>query len=843
MPVQVSYPGVYVQAITTQPPTPSGVSTSVTAFFGRAMMGPVNSATQVLSYAEFERQFGGLNANYPLSYSVKAFFDNGGQQALITRLFTPVIADAALPTANNVIATLNQAAEPSDTDKKATFNTVGALIQKTIKSEAYAGFELTVANAYYAAYQAAAQEQVDTYNAAVTDPKDQITLDSTGQTALIDAALGEAADNTTGADATVKMSLNVANSTVTTATTVADAAYVASISSPSNPSPVISATSGSAAGFPTDPDKTTAMAILNAAQEPKFKNEPSTLEGGTAAGLAARFMAPQAAQQGLSTIYSTNLVANASTGKLSAPKDTAFTDLVDNYNAALDMAQTAQGVNWDTTSATALITTLTNKANSYKSKPGADGASTVLAAAESAANAGESTLAAILSATDAAAGVLGTYWPSGNTLQLEAANQGTWAENLTVTADVEGITSSIATSLGLPLNQLFNLRVQYITPAGQIESESFSNVTLDVSADDQHRLDKVLAAESIYVRIPVDSSGDPELPSDFQIATDKMAASSRQPGTGQDSGSLSITEYVGDQEFKTGLYALDNVDLFNIMCIPPDQWDGNTDPYVNQMAADYCATRYAMYIIDPPTTWTDAFNTGNLSSIKLSDLGSLSVEAARASAVYFPRIVAEDPLQNGQQRVFAPSGYMAGIWASTDASRGVWKAPAGMAAVISGIVGLNVKINDAQNGQLNPHGINCLRTFDIGGTVVWGARTMRGDNQFGDEYKYIPVERMLQYLENSLLRNTKWAVFEPNAEPLWAALRLNVGTFLAGLFKQGAFAGTSASDAYFVKCDSSTTTQTDIDNGIVNVQVGFAPLKPAEFVVITIQQIAGKSSS
>ena len=151
-----------------------------------------------------------------------------------------------------------------------------------------------------------------------------------------------------------------------------------------------------------------------------------------------------------------------------------------------------------------------------------------------------------------------------------------------------------------------------------------------------------------------------------------------------------------------------------------------------------------------------------------------------------------------------------------------------------------VPLTDGDNGRLNPWGVNCLRSFPAAGTVVWGARTLRGADQLTDEYKYLPVRRLALYVEESLARGSRWAVFEPNDEALWSQLRLNVGSFMHDLFRQGAFQGTTPAQAYFVKCDSETTSQQDIDNGVVNILVGFAPLKPAEFVVITLQQAAGQ---
>jgi hypothetical protein len=223
----------------------------------------------------------------------------------------------------------------------------------------------------------------------------------------------------------------------------------------------------------------------------------------------------------------------------------------------------------------------------------------------------------------------------------------------------------------------------------------------------------------------------------------------------------------------------------------------------------------------------------------LSTLG-LTGKEARNAALYFPRVKQPDPNRDQQSQTFVPCGIIAGVIARTDAQRGVWKAPAGLDASLNGIQGLQVNLTDGENGQLNPLGINCLRAFPVNGRVVWGARTLRGADQLADEYKYIPVRRMALFLEESLYRGTQWVVFEPNDEPLWAQIRLNIGAFMHNLFRQGAFQGKTPAEAYLVKCDKETTTQNDINLGIVNILVGFAPLKPAEFVIIKIQQLAGQ---
>jgi phage tail sheath protein FI len=292
---------------------------------------------------------------------------------------------------------------------------------------------------------------------------------------------------------------------------------------------------------------------------------------------------------------------------------------------------------------------------------------------------------------------------------------------------------------------------------------------------------------------------------------------------------------IGDPLQKTGIYALMDVDLFNILCIPATINLSDMDvASVATGATALCTTRRAMYLLDLPrdvpdkvpaiTTWID--NNAGLRSAN--------------AALYFPRTDIPDPLNNLRLRKVGPSGTVAGLWARTDGTRGVWKAPAGTAATLTGVPQLEYKLTDPENGVLNPLGINCLRTFPIYGPVCWGARTLNGADQMADQWKYIPIRRLALYIEESLYRGTQWVVFEPNDTPLWSQIRLNVGTFMQTLFRQGAFQGSTPTQAYFVLCDSSTNPQALINQGIVNIVVGFAPLVPAEFVVISIQQMAGQ---
>jgi phage tail sheath protein FI len=324
------------------------------------------------------------------------------------------------------------------------------------------------------------------------------------------------------------------------------------------------------------------------------------------------------------------------------------------------------------------------------------------------------------------------------------------------------------------------------------------------------------------------------LPSGTDVGSEKgqqKGADGNLPGTDQLKGS---------RNDKTGLYALEDADLFNILCIPgmAKMADADAMPVLTE-AIDYCEGERAFMIVDVPE------DTDGVDEIKswVSNNGNiLRGGQADHAALYFPRLNVPDPLNEYRSRTIGASGTLAGLYARTDTDRGVWKAPAGTEATLRGVRSLDYMLSDAENGVLNPLGINALRTFDVRGTVSWGARTLRGADRLADEYKYVPVRRLALFLEESLFRGLQWVVFEPNDEPLWAQIRMNVNEFMQRLFRQGAFQGTSPGEAYFVKCDSETTTQADIDRGIVNIVVGFAPLKPAEFVILKIQQKAGEEA-
>jgi phage tail sheath protein FI len=288
-------------------------------------------------------------------------------------------------------------------------------------------------------------------------------------------------------------------------------------------------------------------------------------------------------------------------------------------------------------------------------------------------------------------------------------------------------------------------------------------------------------------------------------------------------------------QYRDAFQKLDKeVDLFNLMILPKDEKHSeSTTKSLWGPASIFCEKRRAFLLMDAPTSW----KTVQQATKPATGVNSLRVGLVKDhSAIFFPQITIQE---NGLKKDIGPSGAIAGLMARIDSSRGVWKAPAGTEADIRGVSGLELKFSDDENGVLNPQAINTLRLFP-NGIVNWGARTMDGDDDFTSEYKYIPVRRTALFLEESLYRGLKWVVFEPNDEPLWSQIRLNVGAFMHRLFRQGAFQGTNPKDAYLVKCDSETTTQADINLGIVNIIVGFAPLKPAEFVIIKIKQLAGQ---
>jgi len=430
-------------------------------------------------------------------------------------------------------------------------------------------------------------------------------------------------------------------------------------------------------------------------------------------------------------------------------------------------------------------------------------------------------------------------------VKLKAASPGAWGGKLRVRIDHD--TRTAPSFPGEAIEKLFNLTVKDMQ-TGQMEV--FANVS--VARDHPRHLANVLEKESTLLNVDGKRAAGAKRP----IANAAVTGADRDPfsnnfanrytavagGDQPSDGSVLKRPDISApslERSKTGMYALLRADLFNLLCIPPHTLSGgatNVEPDLVNDATAFCERCRAFFLIDPP------FGRGADVVTAKATIKSFAAAIRRTNhaALYFPTLMQANPLNGGRLEEFAPCGAVAGVMARTDAQRGVWKAPAGLAATLVGVTKLSVTLSDGDDGELNPLGINCIRTLRGVGVVVWGARTVEGADRFGSEWKYVPIRRFALFLEESLYRGTKWVVFEPNDESLWAQIRLNVGAFMHNLFRQGAFQGMTSRDAYFVKCDSETTTQADINLGFVNIIIGFAPLKRAEFTVIKIQQRAGQ---
>jgi phage tail sheath protein FI len=873
MPIAVTYPGVYVEELESGPQGITPVATNIGAFVGRAPFGPVDRPVTIFNYGDFTRFFGGLQFHYPLSYSVRDFFANGGSEAIIARLFQPVIGDGvaqlkfppappALPEdwlldadtpAGATTLTISPPTGESEGDPDIGLTlTFGGDTAFYVVTNYLAGDPgkktkptITILPALAKAYRKCTalnfKEGQQPSGWTVTS-QSQAKLTLAGGTGL--PSLGQRLTFPTSpavytiiAEPQVQGSdLSSMQVTVTVTPTPASGAIgwgsTASISDPVPlPTPVgweidqftqgSSPTTGSitlinGSGAPLVGDSFTIgtdgddVYVVTGSTPADSKN-PATVTFASAGDplqqddfchcCAPLFSRPPPSGWTVKSGAKINDTSLTVTGGQGA---SGVVDIGDTFTVANDTAGTVYSVRYvDPQSGTVYflpraITTI-------------GGANPI------------------------------TFHPP---LTLAAASPGKWGNLLYARADRNGITPTTAKQFkeyDLEAGDLFNLSlVRKDAKGNRIATERHLNLTVrntGNAARYPNRIDLYLIAASNLARVSGDLPATP--PGDGAVAV----------GIGGDDGSgLSAATYLGDQGSKTGIYLLEKADLFNLLCIPPDQRflpglpEEDLDPAVVLEAATYCAERRAFYIVDPPTAWARKAAQGAISAISPEDLQitgetSSGLEIARNAAVYFPRYCGEDILMKSQQALFSPSGAVAGVYAATDVARGIWKAPAGTEAGMAGVTKFEAQLTNDEIGELNPLGINCLRSLPIIGPVVWGARTLRGADAFEDAYKYVPVRRLTLFIEESLYRGTQWAVFEPNDEALWSALRLQVGSFLGGLARQGAFYN------YAVKCDASTTTPDDIDRGIVNILVQIAPVKPAEFVVLQIQQIAGGTPS
>ncbi len=772
MPITVSYPGVYVEEIPSAVHTITGVATSITAFVGYTVQGPVNRAIRISSFADFQRGFGGLNRASDVSYAVQQFFLNGGSDAYVVR----VAQGAAAATV-------------------------------TLKYDGPAGNDaLVVAAASAGDWGNRLQLDVDyattnpdsTFNMTVTRSDLQNgTLVQTAREQHLNLSMNSHAS--TYAPSVVNSASNLVQLQRPIGLAFANTDRGWSMSGELSAFPALLATQTTIAGLLDGIDPFTL--VLTGA----LANSPATLVTAlnnaiTAAGLSARLQAQQTDALGAPDVAG-NFV------KLTS----LFVNTNANTNGEFSSVQVTTAPANDVAKALKL-----GLANGGREQEGASARrprQTGAASADLNDLVGTPVAGALdVTINDHSTGAAVAIVSTKTTPVLPNTNVGP----ALVTA-LQNLIRALSTP-GSPIPAVQNATVQLVgTSLRIVPSANTPNAS-------------IVLGNALGVALRLTGAGAFENVQRYTLGSGASFGAQTGAAPGVDGSPPGPADIIGVDANKTGIYALRDIDLFNLLVIPGTAQLGGAAPSVINAAMALCEERRAFYVVDADPSMALRTIAGWVGS----------VDSSKNAAVYFPWIQAADPLDGFRPRGMPPAGAIAGIFARTDSQRGVWKAPAGTEGSIQGAQGLTYTLTDAENGQLNPLGINCLRTFPVYGRVVWGARTLLGSDQAASEWKYIPVRRLALMIEESLYRGTKWVVFEPNAEPLWSQVRLNVGAFMHDLFRRGAFQGAMAQQAYLVKCDDETTTQDDVDRGIVNILVGFAPLKPAEFVILQIQQLAGQ---
>lgn len=803
MPPTLTYPGVYIVEAPSSVHTITGVATSIGAFFGQASQGPLNTPIECLSYSDYTRTFGGPVPGANLAQSVQQFFSNGGSDCFVVRLANG--AQAAQVQLNNfagdsvLVLSANSAGlwgtglsavvDYNTPTPDSTFNltlTYSNATTGAVTSESFASLSLDPKSARYAptfitqssSYITAAAGAVTSsgMTAGYSEARGLIGTAGSWNAAVAGAwpAVGDQGSFQINVDGAGWTTVNMSKLLLTA--TATDLATFTYLAKSINDA--LGAASGLkvSVGIPADVEgDTDYLRITSASTGGPNPKSSVQIKPASSADIAQAMMLG-VNQGGIEVALYADLrpVPN---GISFVP--TLSVNVNGDITGAIDQLGLAHvdDVSGVTLNGTAI--TFTWPGGNPKFTTGA--------------SAGDND--GIRENLQAMANAINSNFPgysaTVNGYRLTIQNENPPAQNWTDTFSVQGTSANA----GMFMNGFISNVQAY--PFGAPGAGSF--VRADASTK-----------TSWAAFGPAPSDGNPP----------------------------TLADYQGVEANRTGFYALESVDLFNLMVIPGDGITDETEwAAIRSSAAVYCQGRRAFLLLDAPLGWTKngLLNAGPSDVQKFRQpIGDPDINVA----VYYPRVQIND---NGTLRYMGPSGMVAGICATTDASRGVWKAPAGTNAALTGVMGLETVLTDKQNGILNPQGVNCIRSMPAG-YLVWGTRTVAGFNNSGTQWTYVPVRRMALFLEESLYRGTQWAVFEPNDEPLWAQIRMNINAFMMGLFRQGAFQGSTPTDAFFVKCDSETTTQADIDNGIVNIVVGFAPLEPAEFVVITIQQIVGNLS-
>jgi len=870
MPIQPSYPGVYIEEIPSGVRTITGVATSIAAFIDYFPQGLMNKAIQIFSISDFEREFGGLDIRSEASYAIQQFFLNGGTEAWVIRTASGefVAADVEIKSAINAaetVLTIEAGRLDPDTHPELSnpgtwgnnlrvtidhltssanrFNMTVALVatrngqQVVLRSETFRGLSMdsgdpssfvkTVVNDEFSGSKlvrvTASGADLPMQNGTISGEFDQFP-NITNSAPQMTVRIG---DEEEGEEGTARLSAkptsltqarNLLESAIRAARPDLKAFAQATVSIVNNRLRILAGPTAANAQItftaPGDDPTVTALGL-----------SPGTLLDGILSGTVSNF--PIEEDEIQVTIGSSgpilltlpapiNNLAAARAGLESRIREESNNPAVSDEDKAA--FANARVVAYTDAGEERLIVLVEGATVEFTA--GGDNTINDLGLGNTA-----TTISALIS--DALSPVPSVSANSAVEITLGAIGP----HRATITTNASTL-SAIATQLQTAIRDAES-------------SDSFTGARVAAYEAGENRLVVLsgVAEESIAFAVaPLDNTTLGELlleatePESVAVANVQSYALE----AGADGDPPNGLALIGDSGAKTGMHALENVDLFNILCIPRTAVVTGNNPLdpieartVIVHAINFCEEQRAFFIVDTPT------GIDEVQEVK-DWLDGSGIPRSRNAALYFPRVQIPDPLNNFKLKSVGASGTIAGLYARIDSDRGVWKAPAGTEATLRNVFKLDVSLTDSENGTLNPLAINCLRTFPVYGTICWGARTLEGANEIGSEYKYVPVRRLALFIEETLYRGLKWVVFEPNDEPLWSQIRLNVGAFMNNLFRQGAFQGRTPREAYLVKCDKETTTQNDIDQGIVNILVGFAPLKPAEFVFLKLQQLTGQ---
>lgn len=796
MPVSVSYPGVYIQEVPSGVRTITGVSTSIAAFFGRTQKGAINKAVRCLSYSDFLREFGGPHPLSDLGASVAQFFLNGGTDCYVVRL-----AKGASPA--------------SVTLRNGSGGGTNNVLTATAKGDGTWGQDIKL---------------VADYNTTNPDETFNLTIiHESGGAVLKTEVFNNLSMN--------PLSPRFAPPFVTQSSKLINLTLHAEMGDPNSSASFINQVANTPRGF------SQSRRVFTAGTDNGLRDlVKNTIQNLIAAGHSKCIVT----MNGVEAPVDLAGVEARADWITPAPNDVSglLVPLAQHINAKLALTDASLSVNltWDILATRTIVLRITSNSTPFSG------------VAIRRADAGDISTDLMLGIEAGGIEVgrysnmrpvpTGLYFPGGMFLAVPTAidNFSLLAQNQITSVTVGGIAVpvNLITTAAAGTDPMYNragggtdgIREKLGIIATAINASANAPCTAEVWG---YHLALKLKTGALNQSSTIATGPSAAFGNGFTTNVRQYSLGVLGTGLFQSAGTAGSngiapgqTDYEGDPVTHTGFYALDKVDLFNLMILPGDREYDVVN--VQGAASTYCVTRRAFLLLDAPASWTA--NDHPIADAIMVNNFRVGV-SKQHSAVFYPRVEYSDA---GIKKLIGPSGMIAGLMARTDSQRGVWKAPAGVEADLRGLTDLEINMTDMENGVLNKLGVNCLRKFP-NGIVSWGARTLDGNDDFGSEWKYIPIRRLALFLEESLFRGTKWVVFEPNDEPLWAKIRMNITAFMMGLFRQGAFQGSTPDKAFFVKCDGETTTANDRNLGIVNIQVGFAPLKPAEFVIISIQQI------